>query len=182
MTSGSALVAFLVDGRGCARALALRQSVLLCISAQGSLEASLVRMWTRFAFQDVLRRFLRDLPSALSPPPAPANWYSNGTAAASREDAPDRRRIFLSVGQLGAFPISRRRYWRRRTAFAKTRFADPRPNSSSRRRSRGAKGRFGPLLDGSWPLQRAAYAGSDPEAAWSYSGPRSSGGARRCGI
>ena len=34
--------------------------------------------------------------------------------------------------------------WRKRIVFAKTRFAAPGPNSSSRRRSRGAEGRFGP--------------------------------------
>ena len=54
---------------------------------------------------------------------------------------------------------------RRRDLSPGGRFADPGPNSSSRRRSRGAKGRFGPLVDRPWPMQRAAEDGSDPGAA-----------------
>ena len=60
-------------------------------------------------------------------------------------------------------------FWRKCMTFAKTRFAGPGPNSSSRRRPRGAKGRFGPLVDRSCRMQRAAEAGGDPGAAWSYS-------------
>ena len=51
--------------------------------------------------------------------------------------------------------------------FAKTRFADPGPNWSCRRRSRGTEVRFGPLVDSYCRMQRAAYAGGDPEAPWS---------------
>ena len=57
--------------------------------------------------------------------------------------------------------------WRKCVVFAKTRFAGPGPNSSSQRRSRGAKSRFGPLGGRPCPLQKAAYAGGDPEAAGS---------------
>ena len=69
--------------------------------------------------------------------------------------------------------------WRKCVVFAKTRFAGPGPNSSSRRRSRGAKGRFGPLVDRSCRMQRAAEDGTDPGAPWSYSGLRNSQIARR---
>ena len=58
--------------------------------------------------------------------------------------------------------------WRKCIVFAKTRFADPGPDSSSRRRSRGAKGRFGPLVDGPAPLQKAAVDGGDPMASMAY--------------
>ena len=71
------------------------------------------------------------------------------------------------------------RFWLKCTAFTKTRFAAPTTNSSSRQRPRGAKGRFGPLVDRSCRMQRAAEAGGDPEAAWSYSEPRSGRTARR---
>ena len=61
----------------------------------------------------------------------------------------------------------------------KTRFSGPGPNSSSRRRSRGTEVRFGPLVDSYCRMQRAAYAGGDPEAPWSYSEPRHGRTARR---
>ena len=54
----------------------------------------------------------------------------------------------------------------------KTRFADLGPNSPSRRRPRGAKSRFGPLVDRSCRVQRATEDGTDPGAPWSYSGLR----------
>ena len=54
---------------------------------------------------------------------------------------------------------------RKCTAFTKTRFAGAGPESPSRRRSRGPKGRFGPLVGVPCPLQKAAEDGADPEAA-----------------
>ena len=56
-------------------------------------------------------------------------------------------------------------FWAIYKLVLKTRFAGPGPNSSSRRRSHGAEGRFGPLVGRPWPLQRAAYDGIDPGAA-----------------
>ena len=51
------------------------------------------------------------------------------------------------------------------SSFCKNAFRGPGTQWSSRRRSRGARGRFGPLVDGLCPLQKAAYAGGDPGAA-----------------
>ena len=65
--------------------------------------------------------------------------------------------------------------WRKCVAFAKTRFAGAGPKSSSRRRSRGAKGRFGPFVDGPCPLQNAAEDGADTRAAGASGANRARG-------
>ena len=75
--------------------------------------------------------------------------------------------------------VDRRRCSAQMHSFCENAFRGPGPHSSSRRRPRGAKSRFGPLVDISCRMQRAAEDGTDPGAPWSYSGLRNSGMVRR---
>ena len=88
------------------------------------------------------------------------NARSNSQSRKRRRSCPS-----LSLGVRGPPPSTDADVWRKCIVFCKNAFRDPEPNSSSRRRSRGAKGRFGPVVDRPWPMQRAAEDGSDPGAA-----------------